>query len=304
MHKPESGAASSPDLAGLLAVAGAAALWALAATAARGLFDRGVDPLDVAASRSLVAVVGLACLPAGWKTPRHPRTLTVVALGVAIAGVNSVYYQAIQRLDVAVALVLQYTAPALVVAWAAFVLRRTPSRDVLRALAATFVGVVLVSGVLTGVGEVNAVGVAFGLASALLFATYTLLSERAGVAYGVIGALFRGFVAASLLWVVYFVVRGWPSDLVTSQNLPTVLFIGVAGTFCPFLLFLWGVQRINAERAAIGATLEPIIAAVIAWIWLNQELTPAQLVGGAIVLVAVASLQVRHRRIVATAPEP
>jgi DME family drug/metabolite transporter len=304
MHKPDARALSSPDPAGLLAIAAAAALWAVAATAARGLFDRGVDPLSLAASRSIVAMLGLALLPAAWNRPQETRTLSVVALGLSIAGVNSVYYLAIERLDVAVALVLQYTAPALVVAWAAFVLRRAPGRDVLAALAATFVGVVLVSDVGAGIGDVNALGIAFGLASAVLFATYTLLSEKAGEHYGIIGALFRGFVAATVLWTMLFWARGFPSELIESENLPTVLFIGLAGTLSPFLLFLWGVQRVRSERAAIAATLEPIVAAVVAWIWLGQGLSIVQMIGGAIILGAVASLQVRHRRIAAPAPEP
>jgi drug/metabolite transporter (DMT)-like permease len=301
MHKPESRGISSRDPRGLLAIAAAATLWAIAAAVARRLFDRGIDPLALAASRSMIAMVGLGLLPAAWKKPEKGRLFAVIALGLSITAVNAVYYLAIQRLDVAVALVLQYTAPALVVAWAAFILKRGPDRNVLGALLATFVGVVLVSDVLSGVGELDALGVVFGLASAVLFAAYTLLSEQTGAIYGVIGALFRGFVAAAVLWTLFFIERGFPEGLTRAANLPLVLFVGIAGTLFPFLLFLWGVQRVRSERAAIAATLEPIVAAGVAWIWLSQVLTVTQLAGGVIVLAAILSLQ---RRGQIAAPEP
>lgn len=293
-----------PDPLGLLAVALAATLWAIAATAARDLFDAGVDPLELAASRSVIAMAGLALLPAAWRRPQRPRIATTVILGLSIALVNGAYYLAIERLDVAVALVLQYTAPAMVVLWAAFVLRRRPTPDVLGALVATFLGVVLVSGLPSDVRPVDVAGVAFGIASAVLFATYTLVSERAGETYGVIGALFRGFVAATIFWIFFHAPRGFPGELIEPENLPTVLFVGIAGTLSPFLLFLWGVQRVRSERAAIAATLEPIIAAVTAWVWLGQSLGLAQLAGGAVIVAAVASLQVRRQRVPVLAPEP
>jgi DME family drug/metabolite transporter len=79
-------------------------------------------------------------------------------------------------------------------------------------------------------------------------------------------------------------------------NLPEVAFVGVAGTLVPFFLFTWGVGRIRAERAAIAATLEPVIAAVVAWAWLGQHLSGLQVVGGALVVAAVVSLQLGRRR--------
>jgi DME family drug/metabolite transporter len=56
-------------------------------------------------------------------------------------------------------------------------------------------------------------------------------------------------------------------------------------------LLCWGVQHVQAERGAIAAMLEPVIAAILAWVWLGQSLTVIQLLGGALVLGAVSSLQ-------------
>lgn len=289
----------------MAAIAGAATLWAIAAAVAADLFDAGVEPLELVQARAYVATTGLAALPAAWRRRREETwVLGPALLGLSIALVNATYYLALDRLAVAVAIVLQYTAPALVVIWIALRTRRSPSREVATAVVGALAGVVLVSGLWgQGLGGVDAFGVAMGMGAAVMFATYTLVSERVGEDYGVIGALLRGFAWASAAWLLFQIPRGFPDALVDGSNLPRVLFVGIGGTLAPFLLFLWGVQRVRAERAAIAATLEPVVAAAVAWIWLGQSLSGLQLVGGALVLVAVASLQI-GRRPVALAPEP
>lgn len=295
MDKRQPPDSSSDALIGLLAVAAAATLWAVAAAVARTLFDDGVSPLELVQARAYISAIGLALLPAAWKKPKVPRLRAVIALGLAIAFVNAFYYLAIQRLAVAVALVLQYTGPAMVVAWVALKNRKRPAPEILAALVATFFGVIFVSELVgANVGTLDLVGIACGLGSAVMFATYTLVSERTSEFYGVIGALFRGFCAASVLWLAYQVPQGWPHPLTAPENLPRVLFVGIVGTLAAFLLYLWGVEKIRAERAVIAATLEPVVAGVVAWVWLSQILTPLQLAGGTIIVVAVASLQMRR----------
>ena len=282
----------------------AAALWAAAAAVASDLFDRGVAPLDLVMARAVVATLGFAVIPAAWS--RRPLTrrdssgrrvhVTVVALGLSLALVNLAYYLAIDRLAVAVAIVLQYSAPALVVAWAALVSKRSPSRRIVIALIVAISGVVLVSEVLAGdLGAFDAFGIGMGLASAVLFASYTLLSEPVEKEYGPLGAVFRAFAIASTLWIVVQIPRGWPDALFDSSNILPVLFVGLAGTMLPFLLYVWGVSQISAERASIAATLEPVLAALFAWIWLDESLSPMQLVGGAMVVAAVIVLQSRTK---------
>ena len=285
---------------GLASIVLAAALWSVAAVAARHLFDGGMDPLELAAARSFIAAACLALIPAARRKGPGGSPLAVIALGLCIALVTAVSYSAIARLDVAVALVLQYTAPALVVAWVALRTRRPPTGEVILALLVTFAGVVLVSGIFgASVKEVNMAGVAFGLAASIFFATYTLLSERAGEAYGVMGALLRGFSAASLMWILFQTSRGWSTELIEPANLPSVVFVGIAGTVLPFIFFLWGVQQVRAERGAIAATSEPILAAVVAWVWLGQSLTAIQIIGGVLVIAGVISLQLRRKKVVA-----
>jgi drug/metabolite transporter, DME family len=282
---------------GLAAVAAGAALFALAGAVASRLFDAGIAPAALAEARAAIAFAGLALVPAARRPPpRRPRPGLLVALGVAIMLVTLAYYVAISRLPVAVAIVLQYTGPAMVVAWVAAVTRRRPRPEILASLVAAVVGVVLVSELpVEGLSGVDLIGLGAGFASAVLFATYTLLSEAAQATYGSVGMLLRGFAVATLLWVVLQAPQGWPREVFRAEHLPEVAFVGVGGTLCSFLLYVWGVARIRSERASIAATLEPVLAALVAWAWLGQSLSAWQIAGGALVVGAVIGLQLGNR---------
>jgi drug/metabolite transporter (DMT)-like permease len=289
---------------GLLAVCAAAGLWAGAANVASALFQRGVSPAELAEARAAVAFAGFTLFPMARRArPSAARGLQIIGLGVAIAGVNLAYYVAIDHLAVAIAIVMQYTAPALVVLWVATKSRRAPSRAVAVSLVAAVAGVALVTELpWAGASGIDAVGLVAGALSAVLFATYTLLAESLAEEYGPPGAMLRGFAVATLVWAVYQAPRGLPWDLLQPSNLPGVLYIGVAGTLIPFWLFVWGVGQVAPERASIGATLEPVLAGVIAWAWFHQTLSVMQVAGGLLVVAAVIVLSLQRDRV--AAPEP
>jgi drug/metabolite transporter, DME family len=283
---------------GLVAVSTAAALWAVGAAVASSLFEDGVTPLELSQARAYITAAGLALLPTAWQKRtgdgKRSSWVLLAAMGLAIALVNLTYYVAIDRIPVAVAIVLQYSAPAMVVGWTAFRNRKRPPTPVVLALAGALLGIVLLSEVLSGnLGRLDALGIAMGLGAAITFAAYTLLSEPVNARYGPVQAIFRGFEIASLFWLAIQLPREWPAALFEPDNVTRVLFVGLAGTLLPFLLYVWGVGRMQAARASIAATLEPVLAAVIAWVWLDQTLSLIQFVGGAFVIVAVVSLQNR-----------
>jgi drug/metabolite transporter, DME family len=279
------------------AIAAAALLWAVAAAVAVELFEGGVTPFELSEARAVIAATGLLLLGGGRRRAAERVPVAhLVAFGLSIAFVNATYYSAIDRLDVAVAIVLQYTAPAIVVAYAALVARAAPSPEVVIACVVALAGVVLASELPSGdIRRFDLLGVAFGLGSAVFFSSYTLLSEDAVSAYGPIRGMFRAFAIAGLFWIVVQIPQGWPNALVASDNVALVAYVGIFGTLVPFLLYVWGIQRVAAARASIAATLEPPFAAVVAWLWLGQSLSALQVLGGVLILGAVISLQTRRR---------
>src|SRR5918992_2229225 len=136
----------------LAAIAAAALLWATGGVVASDLFDAGVTPPQLTEARVVIAAAGLLLIPAARRRPESPGLRPLVGLGLSLSFVTATYYLAIDRLDVAVAIVLQYTAPVLVVLWVAFAARRRLSPNVWVASAGAFLGVVLVSELLLGEG--------------------------------------------------------------------------------------------------------------------------------------------------------
>jgi drug/metabolite transporter (DMT)-like permease len=285
-------------LGALLRVVAAAFCWGLNAIFAKAAFDHGVPPARLAEARATVALLALAPLLAWWRPAllRAPRSSLPLlgAFGVCVAAVNFAYYLAIDHLPVGVAISLQYTAPVLLLGFAAVVARRPPGPLAWAAGALTLAGAVLVSRALEGGGGMDAVGLTAGLASAVLFAAYLLLAERGG-RLGVPPAtvLLWGFVAAVAVWSVAEPWWSWPFGRLADPRVAlAVLGVGLVGTLLPFFLAVDAVRHIPAATAGIAATSEPVFAAALAWLLLGQHLAAGQLAGGLLVVAGVVLAQV------------
>jgi drug/metabolite transporter (DMT)-like permease len=307
--------AETPDRGAIVAALGrvvlAGACWALAAVLASYAFGRGVPPVRLAEARVGVALVALAPFLA-WRRPDllrpPPGTWPVLAtFGACVAAVNLAYYLAIDDLPVGVAVALQYTGPAMLLAATTLLARNVgarPGRLAWAAAGLTLAGAVLVSRALEGLGALELPGLAAGLASAVLFAAYLLAAEQAG-RRGAEPAttLLWGFLVAVAIWAVAVPWWSWPlGRLADPAVAAAVLGVGLVGTLAPFALAVGAVRVISAATAGIAATAEPVFAAGFAWLLLGQHLTPAQLAGGALVVAGVVLAQLAAARGRAPAP--
>jgi DME family drug/metabolite transporter len=282
-----------PNLSGLLAMILAVIAWAIAANVANRLFLKGVQPFELAGTSAIIATFGLALLDSlVGRSHAKPINHQQFALGLILVGLVSADYLAIQRLPIAVAIVLLFTAPILVVIWAALTSRCLPSYPVLVALSFSIVGVLLVSNLLaSNIEQVDWFGILVGLSTAVFFAAYIVLSEQVSVTNETIGVMLKTFAVASLFWIAYQTTQGIPWTLLTPENILNVLYVGIAGNLLPYQLFFWCIQRVQAERAAIIATLEPLIAGTLAWVWFGQALSVMQIIGGVLIVTAVTWMQ-------------
>ena len=304
MH-PETRPNRAATMAALLRVVLAGACWALAAVLAKHAFERGMPPVRLAEARVAVALVALAPVLA-WRRPDllrpPPGTWPIlVGFGACIAAVNLCYYLAIDHLQVGVAVSLQYTGPAMLLAATTLLMRGVsadPGRLAWAAAGLTLAGAILVSRALEGLGGLDVPGVAAGLASAVLFATYLLTAELAG-RRGVAPAttLLWGFLVAVAIWAVAAPWWSWPvGSLYDPGVAAAVLGVGLLGTLLPFALAVGAVRVISAATAGIAATAEPVFAAAFAWLLLGQHLNPAQLAGGTLVVTGVILAQLAAAR--------
>ena len=286
---------------GHLAIMLAAFLWAIGATFARTLIDRGASVVELTAGRAWIALAGLGLLvllrrKGREHAPKEPASNMkghLLGFGFALVGANFTYYAAISLLPVAVAIIIQYTAPGLVVVWKALVAGEVASRRVVAALVLALGGVLLISGVvqLGGESSLHPAGIALAAGSAVSFAAYVLIGEEVGRRLGSDRAVFYGFLVASVFWAVVISFSGKPDTLIEPSFLPGILFLGVFTTILPFLFFLWGMGVVKASAAGIISTLEPVGAAILAYLWLGQSLSAMQLFGAAAVVLGIAVVQ-------------
>jgi drug/metabolite transporter (DMT)-like permease len=189
-------------MVGFVAIAIAAVLWAIAATVASRLFQTGVSPLELAMARAIIAAIGLGIVHQLWQPRPKLGDWQIFALGISLALVTLAYYIAIERLAVAIAVVIQYTAPALIVVWAMLKNQKAPALSVTVALIAAIAGVTLISELPTGNFELDSLGLLIACLSALFFASYTLLSESVVATYSAVG-----------VWILLCVYGHLPKDL-------------------------------------------------------------------------------------------
>lgn len=291
-------------LGGYGAVSAAAVLWAVGGAYASRLIDQGASFVELTEARAWITASALAlvvlrrsdrAVQARAARGARPHLGLIVVFGLSIAGANLTYYASLSRLPVAIAITVQYTAPALVVAFSAFAARKAPSRRVLVSLIGAVIGVALLAElpvVLTEGGlRLDGLGLLAAGISAFAFATYIVTGETVGRSLGAQRSVFEGFVVASILWVVVQTARGRPDTLLDPDFAFAIVFLAVATTIAPFVLFVWGLERIPASDAGITSTLEPLMAALIAFFWLDQSLSGWQIAGGLLVIAAIGRIQ-------------
>ncbi len=274
---------------GLLALL-AAAMFGVSGAVAGGTFDV-IEPAYVAQVRSFVAAILLVAW-AWYRGSLAPGKgiWRLMLLGLNLALVNVTFYWAIDRLGVGPGATIQFLAPTFVLVWIAVVRRQPVGPWAWVASAAAVFGVSLVTQAWSGLSD--AVGLAAGLAAAVLFASYLVYGEYLGKSYApsTLGAW--GFVFASVFWAV--VLPWWTFPVSeASEVVWALLVVGILGTALPFIVEFLALSMTSSGIVGIVATAEPPIGAVSAAVILDQSLEPVQWLGIAIVVVAVAVVQWR-----------
>ena len=210
---------------------------------------------------------------------------------VGLAGVSLVYYEAIKRIPVGVALVIEYTGPLLLLVYAR--LRgRTVGGRLWIAAALAIVGCFFAAGAYdAGLRELNGLGLALAAADAFFFALYFALAERLGTRYTTPTLLLWGFGFALLGWSIVRAPWTLPWTTTPADVYVQIAEVVVIATLIPFALTLAAVRLIPAARVGLTATFEPVVAAVAAWVVLSERLELQQIVGGVVVLAAIAIAQ-------------
>jgi drug/metabolite transporter (DMT)-like permease len=220
-----------------------------------------------------------------------------IALGACGYAIQSgCYFAALKHIEASLLSLLLYTFPAMV-ATAAVVLgreRMTPRRLIALVLASSGLVLVLAG---AGTGALDAVGVALGIAAAVVYSIYILVSDGVvgRMSPTVLSALVCSGAAVSLIAGSSLAGDLQPGS-VTARGWGWLACIGVVSTVLAISLFFAGLRRVGPTAASILATVEPLVTVSLAFLVFGETLGPVQIAGGALVLAAVVALQFRPAR--------
>ena len=293
---------------GYLYIGAAAVFWGVSASLGRAAFtgrllpaSSGIDrvgPLMLSQARtgfSFIAVLIGLLLSRGAKALRISRgdLIRVLLLGLGgVAASNYFYYLAIQRTNVATAIIVQYTAPVWVLVYmvARGKERLTLDKAILVTLA--IIGIALVIGIVgPGKLHLDGIGVAAALAAAFSFAYYNIGGHAILLKHDRWIVLLYTTLAATLFWMIF----NPPSKIAAAHYSVSVwlflLVFAVTSVLVPFVFYFAGLQHLRPTNAIIASCLEPVFTILIAAISLKELVRPSQAVGIAMVLIAILVAQ-------------
>jgi drug/metabolite transporter (DMT)-like permease len=238
---------------------------------------------------------------------RLPRRHLAAALALGAVGYAvqaGCYFAALTRIDASLLALVLYTFPALVAGASVALGRERMDARRLTALALALTGLALVVAG-AGAGALDPLGTALGLGAAVVYSAYILVGEAVAarvpgpvltplVCTGAAVSLATGSVAAGDLRPGDLTTAGW-GWLVGLAVVSTVVAIG---------LFFAGLRRVGPTNAAILATVEPLVTALLAFAVFGETLGAVQIAGGVLIIVAVFVLQMRLRRPRVAIPRP
>lgn len=226
-----------------------------------------------------------------------PWLLVYGIIGFALVQVG--YFIAIDRMPISVALIIEFTAPIWIVIYIRFIKKKFVPPMMWLSLTLGFSGLLLVGQVWKGL-TLDGIGIVAAFLDAFALAVYFLLGEKLVATRSADTLTVWGLGFASLVWAIATPVWSFPFAIFSKNvnllgifkehTLPgwvLISWIIVMGTIVPYVLILTGLKQLSASTSSVIGMLEPVIAGVIAWWWLNETFTAVQLIGGTVVIAGI-----------------
>ncbi|MFE5288350.1 DMT family transporter [Nocardia sp. NPDC056611] len=272
---------------------------------AKAMMVGGWSPVAVTSARIVLAAVlllpGVAWFrPQGLRFSRSDLWLPVAYGLLGVAGVQLLFFVAVAKIPVGVAIVLVNLAPAFVAVW-----MRTARGARLRG--SVWVGITFAIAGLAIVARpwqtsgLNLLGLTAALGSAICSAAYFLLGEYGARRSDPFGLTATGLLIGAVAVTVIAPPWTFSSDLLTAptalgdRHPPAwlvLLILAALGTAVPYLTGLRALRDLSPIAASVLAVVEPLAATVLAWLLLGQSLHPTQILGAVIMLIGATAVQV------------
>mgnify|MGYP001188783595 CR=1 FL=1 len=286
-----------PSAFGALLIIGSAVLFGINGTVSKLALRTGLEATQLTQLRATGAFLGLLlmCLiiAPSQLTIRLRELPLLITYGLAGSFLTPLlYFVAIGRLPVGIALLFEYTAPVMVALWARFGQRQPVLPRLWGGLALCLCGLSFVAEA-WGDARLDSLGVAAGLGAAATLALYYIVGAQAAGQRDPLSLMCWAFGVAAVASAVAWPWWDFPLTVLTqtdASGFPVwtlILAVVVFGTILPYVMIAAALRYLPATSASILGTLEPVLASAVAWAALNEVLSASQLLGGVIVLVGV-----------------
>jgi drug/metabolite transporter (DMT)-like permease len=293
---------------GLLLAVMSAATFSLSGPLAKGLFEAGWSTGGVLLVRTglgaiLLTPFALAALRHRWRlVGRRLRMIGAYAL-FAVGGAQFAYLSAVQHMQVGTALLIEYTAPAAVVAWMWMRHGQRPGRLTIGGAAVAAVGLVLVLDVISG-AEFSTAGVLWALAAMIGCATYFVINADDSTGLPPIALAWLGLVLGTALFGALAMVGLIPfatstgvaryGEVTVAWWLPAIL-LGAVTSAVAYGTGIAAARRLGSRLASFVALLEVVGGVVFAWLLLGELPRAVQFAGGLLILAGVVIVRLGER---------
>ena len=287
------------SIRGYLFILGASLFWGISATIAQYLLSHEFDTLVLVQMRMTISCLLLLTYFIFFKRHllkvRFNDLYRFALLGViGLAGSNFTYYFTIKETNVATAIILQYMAPLLVLAYAALSKEEELNWIKLSAGVLSLTGCFFaVTGKDFSIVHISQIGLITGIASAFCWSFTNVWLRHLLKVYTVWTCLIYSFIFASIFWLFF----NPPWNLIDANYTPETwgIFWGFAilSILIPHSFYYLGLRYLTPSRAIITATFEPVIAILSAYIFLDEILAPIQIIGAVFVIIAIGVLQLK-----------
>ena len=269
------------------------ALWGCISLFVRQLDAAGMSAMDTASVRMLAGAIGMLAVvlvvDRGLLRIRLRDLWMFFGTGVvSVMMFNVCYFTCMLESEASIAVVLLYTSPIFVMLMSALFFKERVTWRKVVAIAMTFIGCVLVSGLLGGVVRLTPFALAAGIASGFFYATYSIFGRVALKQYNPLTITFYTFVMGTIAGFflgdmsnIASVVAARPIELLW------IVGLGVFCTIAPYILYTLGLKHLEPGLAAVFATVEPLVGSMLGVFAYGESVGVQKVVGMLLILAAV-----------------
>lgn len=289
---------------GLVLALLSAASFALSGPFAKGLIDSGWTPGAAVTARILIAatvliVPALIALRGQWHLLRRNAGLIVAYGLIAVAGCQLAYFNAVDHMQVGVAILIEFTSPVAVIGWLWLRHGQRPGRLTVIGAVLAIGGLMLVLDLVSG-ADVSPIGVAWALGAMTGAAFYWIISADEdnglpGIVLAGSGLLVGGVVLALAGLVGILPMATSRADVVLAgSDVPwwvPIIGLGVVTAAMAYVLGIAATRRLGSRLAAFVGLTEAVASVIFAWLLLDEAPAAIQIAGGALILLGVIAVR-------------